>query len=287
MKVFKSCVLLILFVCFCIPTNVMASNVKYNNLTLNSTSKEFINIFPQFKESLKKHTSGVMISNQEVYLKIQPKENAKIKDTYPNKSSLEKDFYITEHTKSEYLTENNKPHRVKRSISDQEGPSCSWLKLSLQVYEGNGSSDFMVYNFCSWLTRPFFKFTDAIGISVSDDLIISGDKSSRHGVYEYTSLGAKHKQLEIEINQTGSGILGKFDLEAPTSRLEQTAPYDNIMIQTGVSFNKTYAKSGRIYGHYVHKEVGFGGIGMDATGNPTVSVSASYDKHSQSVYVTR
>lgn len=52
------------------------------------------------------------------------------------------------------------------------------------------------------------------------------------------------------------------------------------MIQTGISFDNIAATKGIITGHYLHKEVALGSIGMDASGTPNLSIGGATDSHS-------
>lgn len=45
----------------------------------------------------------------------------------------------------------------------------------------------MVYNFCSWITFPKFRFADGIGISVSTGMVISPDIKTRYAEYRFAN----------------------------------------------------------------------------------------------------
>lgn len=268
-----------------LPINTLALT-KDKTITPNPTTIELMNNFPQFKESLNSNTTGILVSNTESYIKYTLKENSTPQNEYKNYSEIKNDFYIEQYTKENYLKElNTKPKRLRRSIGDQEGPSCNWLKITLQVYNSsNANEDYMVYNFSSWLTKPAFRFTDGIGISVSNGMLISPNRHTRSAVYNYDVFGEpKSTSLGVEINENGNGVLAKFDL-CP-SGYQDSNKHNDAMIQTGVCFSSS--NKGRISGHYIHKQLVFGSIGMDGKGIPSLSVSLGQDSHSQSIYVEK
>lgn len=311
-----------------LPQGTAIAADRGNAIKLDESTIELIEMFPEYKESLQKDTTGDLVGNSEVYIKMKPKDDLK-DESLNNKSSrinensimttdeitenFEIECYSKEEFDSKYKKYVDKMPKTSTSRSKVEdmviqrssggssdggtvgiGPlevnSCSWLRLDLQVYNGSGSSDYMAYNFCSWLTRPVFRFTDAIGISTTSGLIISSDTTVRSALYRYPSpfvpTGAG---TSLTVTNQGNGVIAKVPL-IPIS-VYNTYPnlkeYNNMMIQTGISFSGTSTKQGWIQGNYLHKQVAIGGIGMDVNGVPSLSIGGSTDTHSGMIHVQR
>lgn len=252
----------------------------------SESTKELIEMFPNYKKSIEEDTTGVLVGSEETYVKFIVKEDVKVKDSY-SLDNLEDDFDVEYFTREEYKKEMSKSLlTLDRGIGNQEGGTTNWLRLDLQVYTGNGVSNYMAYNFSSWLTSPIFRFKDAIGISTSNGLVISGDSNTRRAEYRSTDPSSpigSVKKLTVSVSDHGNGVLASSNLGAPFGPAE----YHNWMIQTGVSYNNANVKQGWITGHYVHKQIALGSIGMDANGIPNLSVGGSTDTHSGSIYINR
>ena len=288
MRKIKYLVLTLLLIVFSIPTTAFAATNKDTNF--NDETLQLMERFPQFKESVDKYTTKKLLSSEEKYVKFTLKENANPKDTYKNSEEISRDYDIQEYTKEELI---NEMSRTRLYVGSAEGQQCSWLRLKLEVYEANDSAvsdaykqgrplHYMAYAFASWLTVPFFTFSDgeALAISTSDGLIISGNSDTRHANYSF-GIGKQDyfKDLSVSV-ENQRGAMAKFSLCGGSTQ------FNDAMISTGIAYNGS-TNSGWITAHYVHKEVSFGSIGMDLTGVPNVSVQANCDSTSQSVYVER
>jgi hypothetical protein len=276
----------IMFLAVSILLGIVSTPALASTMAFSESTEELFLKFPSYKETLEKQTTGKLIDAQEIYFKLTPKENVTIKSTY-NTKNLESDFIIEEYSREEF----NKISKEK-GIGGQEGGSSNWLRMDLQVYQSSGQSDYMAYNFCSWKTKPIFRFQDAIGISVSDGLIISGDSSSRFAEYRfqnpYSPVGGC-TILGTEINPHGNGIMAKTYLQ-PGNALEAFPglnEYHDMGIGTGVVYNNNNIRNGRIAGNYLHKQLAVGGIGMDINGVPNLSIAGSSDSVSASIFVSR
>lgn len=255
----------------------------------NEATQELMKLYPEFKESIIKDTTGELVDSNEVYVKLTEKEDSKHLSTY-TLDELNDDYEVEYYTREEFEKEYNPISTY--GIGSLEKDSCSWLRLDLQVYYGSGQSDYMAYNFCSWITSPKIRFTDGIGISVSTGLVVSPDSNTRHAEYSfanpYEEFGSV-QNLEVTVNEGGNGVLATAGLQ-PASVMEafpNLKEYHNFMIQTGVSYNGSGVDKGWITGTYLHKQIAIGGIGMDATGTPNLSVGGSYDMTKGSIAVTR
>ncbi|MGK0469445.1 hypothetical protein [Clostridium sp.] len=287
-KLFNSLLSVLLMALMIMPTNAFASTNLDSQA--DSTTKELINTFPNFKESLDKNTNGKLVSSNEIYYKYTPKTTNNTKKYYTNQADAEKDFYISEYTKEQYETEIALTKLIPETsltnyIGDQEGTDCSWLRISLQIYESQYVDEFMAYSFSSWLKVPFITFTDAIGISMSNGLIVTDDTdrtSTRYAEYNYQdgiNPEGTYTTLPVEINDTyANGVMAK-----PNLRLGHLSSFNNMMISTGVRFSGTGTSEGFVFGNYLHTEVGIGALNMDAAGLPSLSLSLSYDEHHVSV----
>ncbi len=263
-----------------------------NEKNYDRQTKELIEKFPSFKESLEKYTTGELVSSEEVYIRYTPKTE-ELKKEYKTTEEVNKDFIVEEFTREEYEIESKKEElkEVIRGIGSQETTPSSWIRVDLQVYYGDPSiqSDYMAYNFSSWLKDPYLRLTDAIGISLSNGLIISGNASTRAAEYHYYDPyypgGDRVERLVVKANNEGkNGVLATFNLDNgnPSSTL-----YHNAMIQTGVNFVGSGYNQGWINGHYVHKELGFGDISIGTDGRPSISAGTKYDQHQSSIHVSR
>ena len=293
-KVIRTTLLMILGIFISLSTTVSAASEN----PVNESTKELMRIFPQFKESLEKNTTGNLVGNQEVYIKYTPKKNVSdTKKVYENQEEVKKDFDVTVHTKEEYLRERAKESlprlRSRRSISigSVEQNYCSWLKMQLQVYtasqELRNDCDVVAYNFCSWKTVPGFRLKDAIGISVSNGLAIGGSSSTRKASYNYNKLYAGDTIVNLPVKKSvhANGVLAEFNLSNEDSRF--TDVYNNAMISTGIKFIRNDVTYGVISGNYLHSEVSVGSITFNAAGVPSISLSLSHDTHSASVPISR
>lgn len=308
-KLFKICLSLFLFGIISIPTNVFADTNSSKSIIVNGqaitdpTTQELIKKFPYFKKSLEKYTNGKLAYSNEVYFKYTPKENANVKKSYNSESEVEKDFNVQKYTKQQY--ENEKKSELLTnsiqpfSIGGQQGGTSSWLRMTLQVYYRNSHSDYMAYNFSSWLTPPVLQYKDAIGISLSSGLIASSDAGSRHAEYQHndpyvTSSNDEgvYQNLPVTISSEGNGVMATFDLASkarsgPLKGGSASTEYNDVMIQTGVIYNNPSVDKGWITGNYLHAEISVGSIGMDVHGVPSISWSLINDSVQGSVYVDR
>ena len=255
----------------------------------NDATQELIKLYPEFKESIEKDTTGKLVDSSEVYVKLIEHEDSEQLSRY-SLDNLEDDYEVEYYTREEFEQEYSPISTY--AIGDLEKDSCSWLRLDLQVYYGNGISDYMAYNFCSWITSPKFRFTDGIGISVSSGMVISGDVTSRHATYKcanpYLEFGSTER-LAVTINEGGNGVLATAGLQ-PFSVMQafpNLKEYHNFMIQTGVSYNGSGVNKGWITGSYLHKQISIGGIGMDSNGIPNLSIAGSCDRTKGSIAVSR
>lgn len=255
----------------------------------NNTTQKLIELYPEFKESIDKDTTGKLVDSSEVYVKLIEHEDSEHLSEY-SFDNLDDDYEVEYYTREELENEYSAISTYR--IGNLEKDNCSWLRLDLQVYQGSGQSDYMAYNFCNWITSPKFRFTDGIGISVSTGMVISGDSSTRHATYKsanpYLEFGATEK-LAITVNEGGNGILATAGLK-PASVMEafpNLKEYHSFMIQTGVSYNSSCVNKGWITGSYLHKQISIGGIGMDVTGVPNLSIGGSYDRTKGSIPVSR
>jgi hypothetical protein len=266
-----------------ISGNATATTVKTN---YSQSTKELIEKFPNFEKSIKEQTTGVLVGAEETYVKFTAKKDAKIDESY-NLDTLKEDFDVEYFSREEYKKEReNSLFSTDRGIGSQEGGTTNWLRLDLQVYDATGSSDYMAYNFSSWLTSPIFRFEDGIGISTSNSIIASPDPKTRAAEYrsvDPSSPIGSVKQLQVEVSREGNGVLATSQLGAPFGPAE----YHDWMIQTGISYNNDTVKEGWITGHYLHKQIAIGSIAMDKNGIPNLSIGGSTDTHSGSIHVSR
>ena len=232
-----------------------------------------------------------LVDSSEVYVKFTKKQNFTLtRNKSYSLDELDTDFDVNYYTKEQYIAETKLGKQLStRSIGAQEGGNSSWLKMTLQVYYGNGSNKYFAYNCCSWLTSPLCRFTDGIGITVSSHLIISGDSGSRHSEYiagDRVNGERYYTNSYVDINQEGNGVLAKFGLYKDNMCWQ--GEFHNFMVQTGVNFAGYASTEGRISGHYVHKQVGVGSVSMNpTTGIPSVGIASSEDSVKASVYVSR
>lgn len=288
-----------------LPLNALASNQQIptgndfnEEIFASEKTKELTNMFPGFEKHLRENTNGVLAGEQDVYIRYTPKENTKVDmknlKTYSNEEEISKDYIVEYFTKQEYEDEIQKAYKGIgiQSIGPVEQQPCSWLNLDVQVYYGNFYNDFLAYNFCSWKTRPIFHFTDGIGISVSEGLIISGDINSRYSEYiahDYGSPVGRVYNASLEINAAGNGVLAEYPLQLTyiSPGVPDPDEYHNFMVATGIEWNGNSIDKGRIYGHYLHKQIAIGGISLDPSGVPSLDIGGSSKSHSGSVYVTK
>ncbi|MDF2504973.1 hypothetical protein [Clostridium sp.] len=285
------------------PTTTFAATISNDGQAVTDTStQELMKKFPEFKKSLEKNTTGKLAYSKDMYVKYTQKPNSDIKRNYTTISDTSKDFQISTYTKQQYENEFKKEKlsniqssalavsKVTTSgIGKEEGGITSWMQVKLQVYYGKNGSDYMAYNFSHWLTVPKINFTDAIGISLSSGLIVSGDSSTRGALYvhddPYDPYGDT-EVLPVTINNKGNGVMAKFKLNSPFNGGAFTT-YNDSMIQTGVVYNSPNLKNGRISGNYLHTQVSFGSIGMDINGVPSVGLNVTSDTCQGSIFVSR
>lgn len=287
--------------CGALAITLVASLASNSSLVLANTNpkekytkqtKELIEKFPEFKESLEEDTTGELVSSEEKYIRYTPKTD-NLKREYKSVEEVQKDFIIEEFTREEYEIESQKEELRKsiRGIGSQETSQTSWIRVDLQVYYGDSSSqsDYMAYNFSSWLKDPYIKLTDGVGISFSNGLIASSNANTRKGSYHYYDPyypgGDRVVNLSVQLNKDGhNGVLSTFNLDNGNS---SPIEYHNAMVQTGVNYIGNGVNQGWINGHYIHKEVALGDISMGPDGVPSLSFGGTYDRHQSSIHVSR
>ncbi|MCD2348986.1 hypothetical protein [Clostridium guangxiense] len=283
-----------------IPVNAFAATNKdgqvviRGNVITDPTTLSMIKKFPEVKEDLEENTTGKLVSSTETYFKYTPKSNVKTKKFYASAAEAQKDYIVTKYTKQQY--EDEMKLGAMDYIGGQVDGNCSWMRMSLEVYTGaheGTSADYMAYNYCSWLTKPIFAGTDAIGISTSDGLIIS-NSGKRMARYEYAydtagiDYGSESGYVEpsVQIDNEGNGVMATFNVKTYGASY-LTGDVNDCMISTGVSYNNSNVNKGWITGNYLHEQVSFGGISMDIHGIPSVSWNLSKDVDQGHVYVSR
>lgn len=293
-KIMKRFFATIIAVTFGLCGQVFAATAQTTKkVTVDPIAKEYISKFPEFEKSLDKYTNGKLAYSQDVYLKVTPKSTYDPKKNYNNATDIKKDFESKTYTKEEYENEmlKERQNTVSASgIGPQEGGTSSWLNISLQVYYGTTLANYyMAYNFGTWLTKPYFTYTDAMGISLSSELVASGDSTTRTAVYNYKDVFSNsiYETRPVQINSTGNGVMAQFQLYSFSTTNRYVSPYNNTMISTGVKYSNTGSRCGWITANYLHKELSFGSISMNINGVPSVSYTVANDMVQGNVYVSR
>lgn len=267
-------------------TNKIVQEGKYSKRTV-----ELIEDFPEFEKSLKKYTTGDLVSETETYIKIEPKENIDLQDSY-TLDTITNDFNLKYYTREEFEIE--KKQDIDNTISAyslsraQESTPSSWLSMTVQVYKGTGLSQYMVYNTAEWKSSPFFRFEDGIGIRLSNELTFSSDISTRTAYYKAGSvLHSYNKNLLVERGGPNlNTIMAKANLY--NNNMGYKDETHKFMISSGVNFSSTTGTEGSVMGEYIHKEVSIGSVGINATtGGLSISLSASSDKCTATTSIVR
>lgn len=266
------------------------SSVKNPTKVADERTKEMIEKFPGFEKTWNTDIEG-LASSDEKYYKFIPKETVlsnqqktRTIKTYKDMDDAQKDFIIKEYTPQEYQNEKLKTYSpmtyTAKSIGNQQGGTCSWLRISLQVYNSTKSgSNYLAYNYSSWLKDPACRFQDAIGISMSSGLILSGDDSTRQAQYIYTSpMGEQYDEyhnLYIHRGEKGNGVMATFQLHDASHEYSDggasNRSYHDAMIGTGIKYSNANIKSGWITGQYSHKQLSFGSYSISSSGSISVS----------------
>lgn len=239
---------------------------------------ELMDKFPEYKKSVSELENGKLAASNESYIKYTPKKKTS-KSLYRSlDESVEFDTKV--YTKEEYLEEIS--HKIiRRDVGDYEVNNCSWLKLDLQVHHRGSTNEFMAYSFFEWKTAPIITFEDGHGISTSSNLIIGRRTNSTPILgeyrYGYSIGGYKVKVLQPKYNDRG--VVATFDLD-------NAFPEHLGMVMAPIDFISSTVQNGRIFNTYLHKQISIGGIGIDATGLPNLSIGGSTDSHTGSVYVS-
>ena len=273
-KVFKLFISALLITLITVPTNIFASTNSNVQAIVDPTTAKFISIFPSFKASLDKYTDGNLITQSEIYYKYTPKSTASTEKIYNNEADINKDFEIKKYTKQQYA--NERLGIGTNIIGGQEGGNSSWLLILLDVYNSSGLSNYMVYNFGSWITQPIYHMSDAIGISVGDTMMVSSDSGTRFSSYNHTNMWDEdiNETASVQISAGGKGVMSVFTLSPAGPGINE---YHNFMVSTGVKYNNALEYNGWITGNYLHTQASIGSISMSVKGVPGVSASIDND----------
>lgn len=286
-RLFKSLLSVLMVGLIVVPTNVFATTTLSGQAKIDptTTTTKLISIFPSFRKSLDKYTTGKLVSSKEMYIKYTPKSTASTQKIYTSKDDIKNNFEIKAYTPQQYTDETSKTFLTASSIGGQQGAPCSWLKTTLQVYNRTTAGTYMAYNFSSWLKTPYLHLTDAIGLSFGNGLVASGDAASRHAEYNYNNVSNQATTFSpgVQINSSsGNGVMAAFSLYryAPHGK-----EFNDAMISTGVQFSGNGTDSGWISANYSHAQLAIGSVGFTGAGLPSMGIGA--DIHQVSVFVTK
>lgn len=257
-----------------ITTKATASELNIDDKGYDEITIEMMQKFPDFKKQLEE-SKGKVISSNESYIKFSKKPNVELKSEY-TRETIAEDMEITYHTKDEYLAEQ------KKAKADpgfwQDSTQTSWMRLGTQVIENTyPRSTYMAYNFASWLTSPAFRYKDAIGIAVSDGVII-GDRGRVAAQYVAGNMQTGYNvNTVLSVNISKNGALAEGWLNTAPGIIGE-GEYHDYMIQVPIEFINTNNTVGRIFGTYMHKQLSVGGVSIGLDGKPSPSIGSKYDK---------
>lgn len=259
------------------------------NATTVTNTNNLKDQFPAFKKDLAKYSNGNLVTSQESYVRF------KLKDEHKNITENRKPNQFTAES---FTKEGYEKEIIKEKISKKFGSSLSrsyignvdtsqepyWLRMNLEVYQGNTNNKFRCYSFASWKTKPAFTFTDGHGISTSDAMLINEDPIETQYMYMDSWNNVSFEKPGYIENRYG--VVSEVDLVG-SSEIMQIVSHNSMIGVTAQFANETpgVMQTGKIFSEYLHKEVALGGIEIDSDGKPAVGIQVSSDSYSLSCQV--
>lgn len=241
----------------------------------------WVNLFPEFQESLDKYTNGCnnAIAEDDKFIKLTQVDDT-LRDSSNVKKGLDENgqviYYKSEiSTEYEYILQKNKPNLLgdgheHGNVSNKN----SWIRLNMQVYEGKTKNEYMAFSFYEWLTRPFFTFTDAHGVNFNH-MVIS-EHAPIESLYRYRSPHDHNIYDDYPpIITNEKGVAAKPDILSYSGTIHNSVNMG--MLQVPLSFPQYTPGSqhkGNVFTSYVHSEISPGNISLGADGKPSIEFGA-------------
>lgn len=286
---------LVLLMTFSLSVNVFASPLTDNK---EGNFNRVLEEFPELKQQLEKDGYTDVVSEENVYLKFELKDDV-------NKDSEEyqvSDYNVSEISKTEFiragleqstdlLLENELSKGVKSVRSSQ--PLSSWggnyfedvkqdayLQLSLCVIRNSTFKHrFTINHNYWWMKQPTFNFADAIGISVGNTMKINSNSySSKHIVSGIKNKPTVENFSEV-LDGTGfvhnnAGVAVKFGMVGSSQDLVVTGQSGYLTCQAEFTQPNVGYQTSNVFGNYIHTQLGLaGGISLDIEGKPSIGIN--------------
>jgi hypothetical protein len=275
-------------------------SAKEKEFKFTKKTKNIISKFPMAEEHLRRNTTGKLVGSTDSYYKFVKEKKelnedtsimlSKSGDTTIDNSGFisvtEEEYNSVDLTGKKINEKNDFPSIASYSVigPDDIQNGDSWMRLTLQVYQGIDSSTFTAYNFWEWKGVPQFTFTDSNFITSDSALIVAkeSDVMSQYLADRYDSISNTYLSTDVG---SSTNYLGKNGAQQSHNLFSSSSyyPYNYGFLTSNFEFsNKDNHQVANIYGQYIHKQVGFGAIGMDSLGKPSIAFSVIVDKSKSS-----
>lgn len=292
----KKISILVLLIIFSFSVNVFAAPLTENK---TSNFNRVLEEFPELKQQLKEEGYTDVVSEENVYLKFELKDDI---NKYAKEYQLS-DYNVSEISEEEFiraglekatdeLFNGVKPVQGIQALGDwgdyfEDVKQDAYLQLSLCVIRNSADKyKFTINHNYWWMKQPSFNFSDVIGISVGNTMKINANSySSKHLVRGLKKQPTLENFTEVvdgtDFVHNNAGVAIKFGMVGNSQNVSIDSQSGYLTCKAEFTQPEVGYQTSNVFGNYIHTHLGFAGdVSLDIQGMPSIGfnfVEKSYN----------